>query len=247
LPQSTLEVALPPIYFARMLKKGIMSDDTKQAYDSLLSESLGLYRHFRTKGLSQVAIPYMGDLVVMLRTLPPELTLRQMVVRLREAARAGDRLLDENTAWWQWKRRSDSGPLVRSVLAARTLADTFERTTSDKLQQGPREKGSFAYDLFLQAATRIPIEAAGLYGIEETTRTATAEAKDEALKQSSKIKFDLTMAGILAGLGYVGYRWWSRPQTRLVVESFKPGYNPDYKQNEPEDSETYFEDDERIP
>jgi hypothetical protein len=222
------------------VKQDGMSPNAKNEYEKLLNESLVLYKHFRRLGMSQVAIPYMGDLVVMLRTLPPELTLKQMAMRLREGIKAGERLLDENTAWWQWKLRTDTAGLLRAIDAARSLASKFESTSKDKKQQGPREKGSFAYDLFLQALTRIPIEAAGLYGIEETLRTAKAEFKDNLKDNAQKTSFDLITLGVVAGLGYIGYKWWTRPQTTIVVSSLKPGYYPkeaDTGRDDPEEDE----------
>jgi hypothetical protein len=221
-----------------------MTDPTKAEYDKLLDESIVLYKHFRKLGMSQVAIPYMGDLVVMLRTLPPELTLKQMAQRLREGIRAGERLLDENTAWWQWKLRSDTSGLLRAIDAARNLASKFESTSKDKRQQGPREKGTFAYDLFLQALTRIPIEAAGLYGIEETLKTARAEAIDEGKRQKKFMEMDLVTLGVIAGLGYIGFKWWTRPQTTIVVNSLKPGYYPEEQEIGDEDPE--HEEHERV-
>lgn len=218
--------ALPALYLARKLSKGVMSEATKQEYDSLLREAFGLYTSFRFKGLGQVAIPYMGDIVVMLKTLPEYLTLKDMVVRLRECARAADRLLDENTVWWQWKTRGDTGGLRRAISAALELADKFEKTAKLKGQGDRREKGSFAYDLFLQALTRIPIEISALYQIEESIKAATGQASHEAGQTLPRNpKSDLVMLGIVGVLGYVSYKWWTKPQTKIVVESFKPGYH----------------------
>ena len=76
--------------------------------------------------MSQVAVPYMGDLVVLLRTLPAELTLPEMVARLRDAAQVGERLLDQNTAWWQWRKRDDTRGLRRAADDAAKLADDLE-------------------------------------------------------------------------------------------------------------------------
>lgn len=222
-PSSVLPNLLPSM----RLSRGVMNPGTKLEYDKLLNESIDLYRDFRRKGLSQVAIPYMGDLVVMLRTLPSTLTLAQMVTRMREASRAGERLLDENTAWWQWRGRADAGGLRRAIAAARELASKFEQTSKLRGQKGPREKGSFAYDLFLRAVTRIPIEAAGLYGIEETLATVRAELKDGIEHRTRSIKADLVTATVIAVLGYMSYKWWTKPQAKLIVEPFKGDYHPE--------------------
>jgi hypothetical protein len=233
---------LPALYPSMRLSRGVMSDTTKREYDKLLSEAMGLYRAFRRKGLSQVAIPYMGDMVVMLRTLPSELTLTQMVTRMREAARGGDRLLDENTAWWQWRRRSDTSGLRRAISAALDLSDKFEKSSKLKGQGGPREKESFAYDLFLQAVTRIPIEAAQLYGIEEAPTGVEANTQG-ARPVAHNVKADLVTIAIAAVLGYIGYKWWTKPQMKIVVESFRPGYNPEEFES---DQVSYDEWQERI-
>jgi hypothetical protein len=223
-------------------RKERTSDEAKQAFSVLLNEAFGLYKSFRHKGMSQVAIPYMGDLVVMLRTLPPELTLAQMVTRLHEATKAGNRLLDENTAWWQWKLRSDTTGLRRAIAAARELADKFAVTAKLKGQGTPRERGSFAYDLFMRAVTRIPIEAAGLYGIEETLRAARAEARDVLESQGKKLTYNLATLGLLAGVGYLGFKWWTRPQVNLVVGSVKPGYYPEEDHDDDEETDEGDED-----
>jgi hypothetical protein len=231
---NAVETMLPGLFPSRKLSRGVMSDETALEYQRLLHEAIVLYQAFRRKGLTQVAIPYMGDLVVMLRTLPPALTLTQMVTRLREAARGGDRLLDQNTAWWQWKRRSDTTGLRRAIDAARELADKFEKSSKIKGQGGSREKGSFAYDLFLQAVTKIPIEAAGLYGIEEGLTGARAELS-EGKQPAPGMKGDLVTLAVAAVLGFIGYKWWTRPQTKIIVESFRPGYNPeDFEVEEPQ-------------
>jgi hypothetical protein len=202
-------------------KANILDAETKKAFDALLNEAFRLYKDFRRKGLGQVAIPYMSDLSVMLRTLPAELTLTQMVLRLREAAKAGDRLLDEDTAWWQWRMGTDTAGLRRAIAAARTLADKFEASAKLKGQGAPREKGSFAYDLFMQGVTRIPIEAAALYRIEETI--SFAGLRDEE-NLSKKTTYTLATLGLLAGVGYLGFKWWTKPQMNFVVGSLQPGY-----------------------
>ena len=227
--------ALPAHYNSRKLSVGIMSESTKAEYDKLLNEAFELYHIFRIKGLPQVAIPYMSDIVVMLKTLPPTLTLRQMVMRMREAARAGDRLLDENTPWCAWKRRGDTRDLRRAISAALDLADKFETTARLKNQRDQREKGSFAYDLFLQAVTKIPIEASALYQVEESIKAIKDGPVAEVTPQVKSAKSDILALGIFGVLGYFGWKWWTKPQTRLVVESFKPGYHSDLSHNDEDD------------
>jgi hypothetical protein len=220
-----VSTTLPLSYMARKLSSGMMSETTKEEYDRLMHEAFGLYRSFRVKGLVRVAIPYMGDIVVMLKTLPSALTLRQMVMRLREAAKAGDRLLDENTPWWLWKAAGTTGGLRRAISAALDLADKFENTAKLKGQRDPREKGSFAYDLFLQAIIKIPIEAAALYQVEETIKSIKDGPVVVGEKPTRNTKADLVTLGMFGVLGYFGWKWWTRPQTRMIVESFKPGYH----------------------
>ena len=120
LAAKVLSVTSPLLWASRRLyataqgSLALMSTENKRELDRLLHEAWGLYQEFRRLGMSQVAVPYMGDLVVLLRTLPAEVTLPEMVARLRAAAQVGARLLDQNTAWWQWRKRDDTRGLTRA-------------------------------------------------------------------------------------------------------------------------------------
>jgi hypothetical protein len=227
----------------------LMSAENKRELDKLLAEAWQLYRQFRNLGMSQVAIPYMGELVVILRTTPKGASLTDMASRLRDASKVGERLLDENTAWWQWRVRSDARGLADAVKNAKNTADDFDhlakasrhivrseqiKTREILLKILHRQEGqdkdlenvspSLAVrDEFLKVLSKVFIEAAGLYGIEETKKTAQAELKDAPAKAAMTLGWLLALAGV----GYLGARWLTRDKTTVVVESPKVGYHPD--------------------
>ena len=155
----------------------LMLKENKAQLDGLLHESKKLHDKFTAKGMAMVTVPYMGELVLLLRQMPKKLTASQMHAKLEAGIECGEKLLDENTAWWQWRKRSDTRPLVAAIAAARKASGIFaqSRKASDTYQPG-----NPAYDEFLRRLTKIWIEAAGLYGIVETKKTAEAEAWDEA-------------------------------------------------------------------
>jgi hypothetical protein len=233
LASRVLSATIPGLWPSRLLyataqgSLALMSAENKRELDKLLKEAWELYKRFRLMGLSQVAIPYMGDLVIILRTLPREMTLSDMVTRLRDGASVGERLVDSNTAWWQWRKRDETKGVRRAVAEARKLADEIEAVAKTRPGQGPRDQGAPIYAHFVRVLAKIYVEAAGLYGVEETKRTATAEFKDDAAKIPEKFGFSLL--GLLAavGVGYVGLRWVTGSRTTYVVSPEETGYHPD--------------------
>jgi hypothetical protein len=210
----------------------LMSSDNKRELDSLLDAAWKLYRRFHLLGMSQVAVPYAGELVVLVRTLPKELALTDMASRLRDGARAGERLLDENTAWWQWRRRDETRGLVRAIGDAKELADAVERVSKTPPGRGTRDSGTPIYQKFLRTLAKIYVEAAGLYGVEETKATARAEAKEESKRGGERAAVSMGYVLAAAGLGYLGLRWLTRDKTTVVVRDVdahddRVGYHPD--------------------
>ena|ERR1700690_93339 len=227
----------------------LMSTENKRELDGLLAEGWKLYGQFRNLGMSQVAIPYMGELVIILRSTSRQTSISDMAKRLHDAAKVGSRLLDENTAWWQWRVRNDSRGLARAIEDAEKTAKDFDelakasrhivraeqikareillkilhRKAGEDVILEQVSPSAAVYDEFVKVLSRVFIEAAGLYGIEETKKTARAEAKDEPAKAAMTMGWLLAIAGI----GYLGARWLTRDKQTIVVESPKVGYHPD--------------------
>jgi len=219
-----------------------MSAENKRELDKLLHEAWELYKRFRLFGMSQVAIPYMGDLVVVLRTMPRDMSLGDMVTRLRDGAKVGERLLDKNTSWWQWRKRDDSRGLVRAISEASKLADDIESVARTRPGQGLRDSGAPIYQHFVRVLTRIYIEAAGLYGVAETSATAAAEVKDEVRKMPEKMGYSLLGLAAALGVGYVGLRWLTAPKQTIVAQSENQGYHHDEETEDKENHEDESED-----
>lgn len=196
-----------PAYVQMMLK------ENKSQFNILLHESRKLHDEFVAKGMPMVPVPYMGELVLLLRTLPKAMRAFEMRAKLEAGARCGDKLLDANTTWWQWRKRDDSRGLARAIEDARAAAEVFARAKS-ATSWSP---GSFPHDEFLRRLTKIYIEAAGLYGVAETKKTATAEAIDEARKTGKEGTDWLTRLLIALGLGYLGLRWITRAKPPEIV------------------------------
>ena len=187
--------------------------DNKAKLIDILNESYRLHDRFSAKGMPMVPVPYIGELVLLLRQMPKQLKAPDMRAKLEAGIKCGDRLLDENTAWWQWRKRDDSSGLVQAIADARTAAGMFGRSRSDEIYRA----GEPAYDEFLRRLTRIYIEASGLYGIEETRKTAVAEALDKAKDTVKQDSNHLLWLLVSAGVGYLGLRWISRPKPSQII------------------------------
>ena len=227
----------------------LMSTENKRELDGLLSEGWKLYGQFRNRGMSQVAIPYMGELVLILRSTSRKANIADMAKRLHDAATVGSRLLDENTAWWQWRVREDSRGLALAVEEAKKTAKDFDelakasrhivraeqvkareillkilhKKTGNDVELEQVSPSAAVYDEFVKVLSMVFIEAAGLYGVEEVKKTARAELKDEPTKAAMTMGWLLALAGI----GYLGIRWLTQDKQTIVVESPKVGYHPD--------------------
>lgn len=201
---------------ADMVDAGLMSEANKRRWDALLQEAHKLYHRFRLLGMSQIAVPYMGDLVVLLRGLPATLTLPEMATTLREVARGGDRMLDQNTSWWRWRQSEDTGPLAAAIKACRAFADELDAVANRSEGKGAREKGTPVYLRFVRTAAKVYIEAAGLYGIVETRESAKHEAIEKGADMGQKTTHGLLWLLAAVGLGWLGIKWLS-PAKVVVV------------------------------
>ena len=247
LASKILSVTSPVYWASRLLyntikgSMALMSADNKRELDALLSEAWKLYNYLRSRGMSQVPIPYMGELVMLLRSLPPDMSLSDMANRLRDAARAGERLVDVNTAWWQWRIRSDTKTLLRTIDGAQEFARDLARVAKLPEGQGLRDSGSPVYVKFVRTVAAIYGEAAALYGSEEVKTTARAEAKDVAHEKAKSATISIGWIAAMVGAGYLGIRWLTQDKVTIVVENQKPGYHPDNG-----DSGHHHEDDDSI-
>ena len=208
---------------------GMMSKENKAQFDSLLNESRRMHNRFASKGMPMVPVPYMGELVLLLRKMPRQLTAAQMRVKLEAGVACGDHMLDENTTWWQWRRRDDTRGLAAAIANARRASEIYGRAKKAKETYQP---GSPAYDEFMRRLSKIWIESAGLYGIVETKITAAAEAMDEARKTGEKAGDSLFWLLALAGAGYLGLRWLMKPKpveiTMRVPDAISREEPPNY-------------------
>ena len=185
----------------------------KKILNGLLDESYRLHDRFVFKGMPMVPVPYMGELVMLLRQMPKVMRTSDMRSKLEASIKCGNRLLDQDTAWWQWRKRSDSQGLSSAIEDARSASRLFARSKNAETY----EPGSPVYDEFLRRLTKIYLEAAGLYGIVETKKTAAAEAMDKAVDGGKRESSHLLWLLVSAGVGYLGLRWISRPKPAQIT------------------------------
>ena len=191
----------------------LMTKDNKIQLDKLLNESKKLHDKFAAKGMAMVPVPYMGELVLQLRQMPKVMRTPEMRAKLEAGIACGKKMLDKNTAWWQWRMRDDTRGLVRAIGDAEGAANLFARSQSTETY----EAGSPVYDEFLRRLTRIYIEAAGLYGITETKKAAVAEAMDKGREAAKRETSHLLWLLVSAGVGYLGLRWLTQPKPAQIT------------------------------
>jgi len=186
----------------------------KVTFDGLVKDAHDLAQKFIRKGMVPVPVPYAGELLQLLRTMPKKLTAAEMRAKLLAGVRCGERMLDENTTWFDWVASRDHLPLRTAVAEARSAADVYGRSREARATYSP---GSPAYDEFLRRLTRIWIEAAGLYGINQTQNTAWAELKDDLRDRADTANHALWALLAVAGVTYLGVKWLGGSRKTVVV------------------------------
>ena len=190
--------------------------ENKIEFDKMLNQSKEMHDRFARKGMPMVPVPYIGELVLMLRKMPRQMRTPDMRSKLEAGIKCGDKMLDQDTAWWQWRKRKDSHGLTAAIEDAKAASELFARSRTSEVY----EPGSPVYDEFLRRLTKIYIEAAGLYGIVETKKTAVAEAMDEGReggRGGKKETNHLLWLLVSAGVGYLGLCWISRPRPAQIT------------------------------
>jgi hypothetical protein len=190
----------------------MMSSENRGKFDRFLRSSRELHEDLTRRGVATVPVPYMDELISLLRSEPKQMTALEMRARLEAGIRCGEQLLDENTAWYQWRKRDDSRGLTRALDEARAASQTYGALWADNKKSFPST--SLFYRSFVRVLTKIWIEAAGLYGVVETTTSARSEAADVARERAAGIVDTgsnyLLYVLATAGAGYLGYRWLNR-------------------------------------
>lgn len=199
----------------------MMLKQNKRTFDALVKEARDLAQKFTRQGMDVVPVPYAGELLLLLRKMPKKLTAAEMRGKLLAGAKCGDRMLDENTTWFEWVASRDHVPLRDSVKAAQEAADIYGRSRTSRATYSP---GDPAYDEFLRRLTRIWIEAAGLYGIAQTQRAAGAELKDDLRKRGHFAGTAVLGLLALAGVTYLGTKWLSGSSKKEVTVGVPDAY-----------------------
>lgn len=203
----------------------MMLKENKRTFDALVKEAHDLAERFAKKGMSPVPVPYAGELLVLLRTMPRKMKASDMRAKLLAGVKCGERMLDENTTWWAWVASRDHVPLRDAVKSAQDAADLYGRSRAAGATYSP---GDPAYDEFLRRLTRIWIEAAGLYGITATQHTASAQAKDQVRKGLSAASYATLGLLAAAGVAYLGTKWLSGSPRRAVTVGVPDAYPEDH-------------------
>ena len=185
-------------------KIAFMSNADKVQFHGFMNEAHALDRKFAAKGMSSIPVPYATELVTLLRSMPKKVTAAQMFGKLTAGIKCGDKLLDERVPWYAWKRSGDTKPLATSVDEAKRMAEILTRSTATQETYGA---GDPVFDEFIRRLTRIWIEAAGLYGIEETLKTAKAAAFDDFKDRVTQSPSNILWLLVSAGVSYLGIKW----------------------------------------
>jgi hypothetical protein len=199
-----------------------MLSSNKKQFDELMNESKKLHNHFVAKGMAMVPVPYMGELVELLRSMPKKLTAGQMIAKLQAGIRCGEKMLDENTSWFYWMISNDTRGLRAAVRDARTQSDAYYPSRNSPMTYSA---GDPAYDEFVRRLTKIWIEAAGLYGMSETRRTAAAEAVDDARERAGKTPSNMLWLLVTAGVAYLGISWIATRQPKKISVGVPDAYS----------------------
>lgn len=192
-----------------------MSQENKKTFHKLLAEANTWQKRFDGKGLAIIPVPYALELVTLLRTMPKQLTAGQMLPKLAAIIQCGDKLLDAHAPWYGWRKSGDAKGLATAVDSAKAMGIILSRSKESNVRYFP---GDPVYDEFLRRLTKIWIEAAGLYGIEETERTNLADLKTNLKKGAENTPSNIGWLLLAGGVGYLGLKWMtSRPGTVTVA------------------------------
>jgi len=215
-------------------------EENKRVLEALVAESRRLGDRFAGKGMAVVPVPHAADLVLMLRGMPPQLTPAEMARKLETAAGWGEAMARHSVTTAEWVQRAglyaagaalgpaglvaahylpsswsrDRSGLEAACRDAREAARYLSRSTDAAVRY---TRGDPVYDEFLRKVTRVYVEAAGLYGVQETLRAATAEAVDAGARQVDRGGHAVAMLLALAGVSYLGVRWLESSRERPVV------------------------------
>jgi hypothetical protein len=206
-------------------------ESNKAVFEALLAESNRLRDRFSKTGMVLIPAPHMTDLVLLLRRLPPKLSPRDMAARLETVAKWGRSMLNESRTTGEWVQKigmyaagatllgpagmlfahhmptswaGDQKGLVKAIDDAQHAAKILARSASAGVSY---ERGSPVYDELVRRATKVYIEAAGLFGVIETQASAMAEAVDAGGKPLERGGDTLLWLLVLAGASYLGGRW----------------------------------------
>jgi len=216
-------------------------EENKLVLEKLVAESKRLSDRFAGKGMAVIPVPHAADLVLMLREMPLRLTPAEMARKLETAAKWGEEVASHSRTTGEWVQRAGLyaagaallGPA--GLLAAHYLPSSWSKDRSglEAACRDAREaaryllkstdsaatytRGDPVYDEFLRKATKVYVEAAGLYGIQETLRAATAEAVDAGARQVDRGGHAVALLLALAGVSYLGVRWLESSRERPIV------------------------------
>jgi hypothetical protein len=215
-------------------------EENKRVLEALVAESRRLSDKFAREGMAVIPVPHAADLVLMLRGMPRRLTPAEMARKLEAAAGWGEAMASHSRTTGEWVQRAglyaagaallgpagllaahylpsswsrDRSGLVAAAREARDAARYMSRSTDATV---PYTRGDPVYDEFMRKVTRVYVEAAGLYGIQETLRAATAEAVDAGARQVDRGGSLLWLLA-LAGVSYLGVKWLESSRQRPVV------------------------------
>jgi hypothetical protein len=208
----------------------LMTTEQKREFDALVNEAKGLYDRFRLLGLGHVAMPYAGELAALLRSLPGELSLVAMAKLLHDAERAGLRLLDTRTVWWQWRTAADAQSLRGTIADAKALATKIEEVSKTPSGQGMRDAGTPVYQYFVRSIAKIYVAASDLYGVAEPKGASEAPRPEGAV-------LSVAWLAAAAGAGYFGWKWLL-DKTKPTEDSVLGYHPPEESEKSPWDSTT---------
>ena len=141
----------------------------------------------------------MGELAALLRTLPGELSLADMVKILRDGSEVESACSTVDASWGEWPKTGSAQALRDAISAASELADKLEEVSKTPPGQGMRDSTTPVYQYFVRILAKIYVEASDLYGVAETE---SKPAGERAATEGAAASIAWLMAA--AGAGYLG-------------------------------------------